>query len=63
MAVQLTAELLTQQMCSSDVPDFDAAQKRIEASLREKLGPDANLDGLPDIVHMGVVDDFYATFE
>ena len=38
MAVQLTAELLTQQMRSSTVPGFDAVKARVEAALKEKLG-------------------------
>ena len=63
MAVHLTKDLLTQQMQSSAVPGLDAVKNRVESSLREKLRSDVNLDQIPDLVHLGYVDDFYASFE
>ena len=63
MSVHLTKDLLTQQMQSSAVPGLDAVKNRVEAGLKAKLGSDVNLDQIPDLVHLGHVDDFYASFE
>ena len=59
----LTKELLTQQMQSSLVPGLAAVKARIEAELRQRIGGDVDLDSIPDLVHLGYVDDYYASFE
>ena len=50
-------------MQSPLVPGLDKRQERIEAELVRKLGDAIKLDETPDLVHMGLVDEFYASFE
>ena len=63
LAVHLVKQLLTQAMQSPLVPGMDKLRERIEAELVRKLGDAIKLDETPDLVHMGLVDDFYASFE
>ena len=63
LAVHLVKQLLTQAMQSPSVPGMDTLRARIEAELERKLGGAVELDEPPDLVHMGLVDDFYASFE
>ena len=62
-AVALIAQFLTQQVQSDSVPGLGAVRSNLEARLRQELGADATLDDLPDLVHMGMVDDYYGSFE
>ena len=63
LAVHLVKQLLTQAMQSPSVPGLDKLRERIEAELVRKLGDAIKLDETPDLVHMGLVDEFYASFE
>ena len=62
MAVHLWKTLLTQAMQSPSIPGSPALHARIQAELARKLGEEVDLDALPDLTHMGLVDDFYASF-
>ena len=62
MAVHLLKTLLTQAMQSPSIPGLPALHARIQAELARKLGEEVDLDALPDLTHMGLVDDFYASF-
>ena len=63
MAIHLTKNLLTQQMQSQNVPGLAEVKRRLQTTLREKIGQDVSIDSLPDLKSMGHVDDFYASFE
>ena len=45
------------------MPGKDAVKRRLQTALRERLGQEVDIDSLPDLVFMGHVDDFYASFE
>ena len=63
LAVHLVQRLLTDVMQSSSAPGFEAVQELIRKELQEQVGEGIALDQLPDIIRMGSVDDFYASFE
>ena len=45
------------------MPGKDAVKLELQTTLRERLGPEVDINALPDLVFMGHVDDFYATYE
>ena len=45
------------------MPGLDALRKRIMNEFNEKLGEGVKLNELPDLLHLGLVDDFYGSFE
>lgn len=45
------------------MPGKDEVKRRLQTALRERLGQEVDIDSLPDLVFMGHVDDFYASFE
>ena len=63
MAVLLVKQILTDAMQSPSVPGLADIKARMEAELERKLGETIDVDELPDLLHMGRVNDFYASFE
>ena len=63
MAVHLIKRLLTQTMQSPSIPGLATVKRRIQEELQRKLGEAVEVDDIPDLLDMGCVDDFYASFE
>ena len=63
MAVHLVKQILTDAMQSPSVPGLADIKARMKAELERKLGETVDVDELPDLLHMGCADDFYASFE
>ena len=63
LAIRLTAALLTEQLQSDDVPGRGDALLKIEAQLRSRMSLDISVADIPDLLHLGEVDDSYTTFE
>ncbi len=63
MAVHLTKELLTRQMQLESVPGLAAVKERIQAELETRLGGAIEVEDIPELQHLGYVDDYYASFE
>ena len=47
----------------ASIPGLAAVKARIKEELQKSVGEDVELDDLPDLVHMGSVEDFWASFE
>ena len=63
MAVALTKALLTEQMRSDEVPGREDAQAKLAHELQARVGVEMLVEDVPDLVHYGMVDDYYASFE
>ena len=63
MAVHLVANVLTETLQGPNTPGLDTVRGRMEELLRSKVGEGIDVDELPDLQHLGEVDDFYASFE
>ena len=63
MAVALTKALLTAQVRSEEVPGRDEAQAKLAEELSNRMGVDVLVEEIPDLRHVGCVDDHYASFE
>ena len=63
MAVALTKALLTEQMRSDEVPGREDAQAKLAQELQARVGVEMLVEDVPDLVHYGMVDDYYASFE
>ena len=63
MAVALTKALLTEQMRSEEVPGREDAEAKLAQELQSRVGVEILVEGVPDLLHYGIVDDYYASFE
>ena len=63
MAVALTKALLTEQMRSEEVPGREGAKAQLAEGLHACMGMEMLVDDVPDMVHYGIVDDYYASFK
>ena len=63
MAVHLVANVLTETLQDPTMPGLQTVRGRMEELLRSKVGEGIDVDQLPDLQHLGEVDDFYASFE
>ena len=63
--MHLIQDVLTQQLRSALSPGLNEVKTRIRDALKEKLGLDIGVDDLhiPDLAHVGDVDDFWLSFE
>jgi len=63
MAVHLVANVLSDALQEPTTPGLSTVTARLAEQLRAKVGPHIDVQELPDLQHIGTVDDFYASFE
>jgi hypothetical protein len=63
MAVHLVMATLSEALQDPGTPGLGSVKARMTEHLRAKVGPGIAVEDLPDLHFLGVVDDFYASFE
>ena len=63
MAVYLVMNVLTEALQDPSTPGLDNVKARMTQHLHGIVGPNIDVEKMPDIQHVGAVDDFYASFE
>ena len=63
MAVHLIMNLLSEALQDPSTPGLSDVKARMAKLLHAKVGPGIDVHELPDVQHLGTVDDFYASFE
>ena len=63
MAVHLVMNVLTDALRDPSTPGLPSLRKHLSELLHRKVGPDVDVQELPDLQHLGTVDDFYVSFE
>ena len=63
MAVHLIMNLLSEALQDPSTPGLTDVKARMAKLLHAKVGPGIDVHELPDVQHLGTVDDFYASFE
>ena len=63
MAVHLVMSVLTEALQDPGTPGLTTVRRKMQELLLSKVGEDIDVGELPDLQHLGEVDDFYASFE
>ena len=63
VAVHLVQRLLTDIMQSESIPGLAAVKEKLKAELCKNIGEDVEIDELLDLLFLGSMEDFWATFE
>ena len=63
IAVHLVMAVLTETLQDPATPGLTTLRSKMEELLLSKVGEDIDVGEIPDLQHLGEVDDFYASFE